>query len=179
MSNPAVESAAPLSLEEIELRLDQPLMDGGKPFPGTEGMTLREVEAEVLKGGRFLSYSWTVSVVVMSFRRSSDINFVPAAKMSGGGALGYSVMSLFLGWWGFPWGLIYTTASLVRNARGGYDHTEALLTYGVGEERAREVMMHAQPRQADVMLWGLRVGLVLLAVLLAYGIYSLSGPTTD
>jgi len=25
-----------------------------------------------------------------------------------------------LGWWGIPWGPIYTIASLVRNARGGY-----------------------------------------------------------
>ena len=32
-------------------------------------------------------------------------------------------MSALLGWWGFPWGFIYTPAVLVTNLKGGRDVT--------------------------------------------------------
>ncbi|MEJ6951234.1 hypothetical protein, partial [Natronospora cellulosivora (SeqCode)] len=31
----------------------------------------------------------------------------------------YSLLTLFLGWWGFPWGPIYTLESLKNNLKGG------------------------------------------------------------
>lgn len=159
------------SLEEIDQRLAAPILDNGKPFPGTEGMTLGEVEADVLAGGRFLAFSWTLSVVIMTFRRSTELRFVRAREMAGARALGFGVVSLLFGWWGFPWGLIHTPASLVRNARGGYDHTAPVLALLVGEERAREVMLVAQPRKADGMLWAFRGLLVAFAGFIAYFIY--------
>lgn len=134
-------------------------------------MTLGEVEAEVLSGGRFLAFSWTLSVVIMSFRRSSELRFFRAREMSGARAFGYGVVSLLLGWWGFPWGLIYTPASLVRNARGGYDHTALIMGLLVGEERAREVMLAASPRKPDGMLWAYRGLLVALCGFIAYFFY--------
>lgn len=171
MTPPPLPVSQSPSLEEIDQRLAAPIMDGGKPFPGTEGMTLGEVEAEVLSGGRFLAFSWTLSVVIMSFRRSSDFRFFRAREMSGTRAFGYGVMTLLLGWWGFPWGLIYTPASLVRNARGGYDQTAPIMGLLVGEERAREVMLAASPRKADGMLWAFRGLLVAFAGFIGYFIY--------
>jgi hypothetical protein len=134
-------------------------------------MTLGEVEADVLSGGRFLAFSWTLSVVIMSFRNSSGMRFFRAREMAGARAFGYGLLTLLLGWWGFPWGLIYTPASLVRNARGGYDHTAPVMALLVGEERAREVMLVAQPRKADGMLWAFRALLAVFCGLIAYFIY--------
>lgn len=51
----------------------------------------------------------------------------------------YSLMSLILGWWGIPWGPIYTIQTLWRNLRGGYRSTvgeilEELRTASAAEE---------------------------------------------
>jgi hypothetical protein len=32
----------------------------------------------------------------------------------------YSFVTLVCGWWGFPWGPVYTVQSLAKNASGGY-----------------------------------------------------------
>lgn len=48
----------------------------------------------------------------------------------------YSVLTLVLGWWGFPWGPIYTLGALGRNALGGErpDDLNADLLAAVGEQ---------------------------------------------
>ncbi|WP_256364380.1 hypothetical protein [Nostoc piscinale] len=37
-------------------------------------------------------------------------------------------MSLFLGWWGIPWGIIYTIQSVVTNLQGGKDVTPQVMS---------------------------------------------------
>ena len=37
--------------------------------------------------------------------------------------LRYSAISLLLGWWGIPWGPIWTISTMVSNFRGGKDVT--------------------------------------------------------
>lgn len=37
----------------------------------------------------------------------------------------YSLITLLFGWWGIPWGPIYTVQSLIKNARGGDKQTIA------------------------------------------------------
>ena len=58
----------------------------GKIVPGTEGLTLGEIREEVLKGGRFVIYTWVVSVIVMTFRRSSGIRFIRRLRKPSHGA---------------------------------------------------------------------------------------------
>ncbi|MBI2368690.1 MAG: hypothetical protein HYV08_00280, partial [Deltaproteobacteria bacterium] len=43
----------------------------------------------------------------------------------------YSAVTLLLGWWGIPWGPIYTLQTLVRNLRGGYRQTVSDLIGGI------------------------------------------------
>jgi len=53
------------------------------------------------------------------------------ADQVGGWLVGwmYSLVSLLLGWWGLPWGLIWTPTVVYRNLRGGHATTAgALLT---------------------------------------------------
>lgn len=160
----------PPSEEDIERYLNAPILVGGKPFPGTEGMTLTDIELDVLKGGRFLAFAWNISVVVLSFRQSTSLRYVPAGRMSGHHALGWSLCSLLFGWWGFPWGLIYTPACLWHNARGGYDHTRETLGLLLGADHAEAIMQQARPRKPDAMLRALHLLLLALGGLLIYGI---------
>lgn len=155
---PPLPPAAPISSAQDELAslMAQPLLVEGRPLAGTEGMTLGDVELDVLKGGRFLRFYWNVSVVVLSYRNTTALTYVRSNKSAGATALGWGVFSLAFGWWGFPWGVIYTPMSLWHNTRGGSDHTREVLTAYLGETHAGEILKQATPRKADAALWVLR-----------------------
>jgi hypothetical protein len=99
---------------------------------GTEGLTTEQIHLAVERGAKFVVYQYCVSVILMTYKRSSNVYFV----RPGNGALvpriGYSILSLFLGWWGFPWGPIYTVQALWNNAIGGIDLTPEILSSSVG-----------------------------------------------
>jgi hypothetical protein len=63
-----------------------------------------------------------------------------------GQAISYSLISLVAGWWGIPWGPIWTISTMITNAQGGKDLTLAVLTQRLGPARATQIM--AQRRQA-------------------------------
>jgi hypothetical protein len=94
---------------------------------GMEGMAPGQVADELRRGGRFVVYQYCISVIVLTFRRGSDIHFVRTGRGSVGAGLAYSALSAVVGWWGIPWGPIYTVQSLVTNFRGGKDVTQEVL----------------------------------------------------
>jgi len=63
----------------------------------------------------------------MSFKNGSDIYFVKSGESGFGYGIKYSLISLVLGWWGIPWGPIYTIWSLIANCSGGKDVTQEVL----------------------------------------------------
>jgi hypothetical protein len=42
---------------------------------------------------------------------------------------------LILGWWGFPWGFIYTPMVILKNFSGGEDVTERVMASMTGSSR--------------------------------------------
>lgn len=94
---------------------------------GIEGMTAAEINAEVAKGGKFVVYQYCISIVVMTFRRSSGVYFIKANENAVVVGAGYTLLSLVAGWWGIPWGPIYTIGALVTNFRGGKDVTKEIM----------------------------------------------------
>lgn len=92
-----------------------------------EGLTTDQINRELAQGAKFVIYHYTISIVVMTFRRSSDIYFVRAGEGGVGKGLPYVLLSLVLGWWGIPWGPIYTIQSLYYNLGGGKDVTQDVL----------------------------------------------------
>jgi hypothetical protein len=93
----------------------------------TGGMQPSEIRFEVDRGARFVVYQYAVSVLIMSFRRNSDVQFVRANQSRAVKSLPWTGLSLFLGWWGIPWGFIYTPQVLYRNLKGGTDVTPAVI----------------------------------------------------
>ena len=93
---------------------------------GIEGMSDMEVLAEVRKGGRFVIFMYCVSVVVMTFKRSSDVYFIKAGESSLKYSLPWTLLTLLVGWWGVPWGPIYSVQCLYKNLSGGEDVTSAV-----------------------------------------------------
>jgi hypothetical protein len=92
-----------------------------------EGLTLGDLQHEIDRGGKFVYYMYTISILVMTFKRTSDIYFVKGGESAAGKGLGFTMGSLVLGWWGIPWGPIYTIQSLATNLGGGKDVTALVM----------------------------------------------------
>jgi hypothetical protein len=98
-----------------------------KKIVGTEGMSREQIRAEVLRGAKFVVFQYCVSAVFVTFRRSSNVHLIRPGDGTGGRALPYTLVSLVLGWWGVPWGPIWTVATVYRNSRGGRDVTAQVI----------------------------------------------------
>jgi hypothetical protein len=94
---------------------------------GIEGMTPDQINAELAQGARFVMYQYCISIIVLTFRRGSDIHFIRHDQSRVTRGLGFVALTFLLGWWGIPWGPIYTIQSLVTDLRGGKDVTDAVL----------------------------------------------------
>jgi len=94
---------------------------------GMEGMDGRQLAFELQRGARFVIYQYCISILILTFRRPSNIYFVRVGESTVSRGLSFSLVSLLLGWWGIPWGPIYTIGSLMTNFRGGKDVTQEVL----------------------------------------------------
>jgi hypothetical protein len=93
---------------------------------GIQGMNPQQLALEVQRGGKFVQYQYCVSALVVTFKRGTDIYFVPAEQSRSMKGLGWTLLTLLAGWWGIPWGPIYSVQSLWVNLRGGHDLTPAV-----------------------------------------------------
>ena len=87
-----------------------------------------ELQQEIQQGGKFVIFQYCISVLVITFRRSSNIYFVRHEENAVVKGLPFTLLSLVLGWWGIPWGPIYTVQSVWVNFKGGRDVTSDVLT---------------------------------------------------
>ena len=94
-----------------------------------EGLTVEEINLELSRGAKFVIFRYCISIILMTFKRSSDIYFIKAGESTIKYSIGFTLLTFFLGWWGIPWGPIYTIGSLYRNMNGGKDITEEVLAF--------------------------------------------------
>jgi hypothetical protein len=95
---------------------------------GIEGMNVGDVQQQVQQGGKFVVFGYAMSFLVISLRRSSDVVFIKPGQSAVMRGLPYTLLSFFLGWWGFPWGLIYTPMVIIQNLGGGKDVTAEVMS---------------------------------------------------
>ena len=93
-----------------------------------DGLTNDQINRELAQGAKFVIFQFTISIVVMTFKRSSDIYFIRAHQSAALKSLPYTFLTFFLGWWGIPWGPIYSIGSLFSNLTGGKDITKEVLS---------------------------------------------------
>lgn len=94
-----------------------------------DGLTVADIKNEVDNGAKFVIYQYAISLVVITFKRSSDIYFVRNGENAVVKGLPYTLIAFFLGWWGIPWGPVYTIQSLAKNFGGGKDVTQEMLQH--------------------------------------------------
>lgn len=168
---PAPPSGPPPMPVQAEPAWDAPFSIEGHALSGTRGKTVRNVAEEAASGGRFVIYPYVFSLLILSFRRNSPITYIPPGRSGAGPAIGWSLVSMTVGWWGIPWGIIFTIGALWRNAAGGIDVTEPVLAQSIGPERA-DALLRQQPKRPAGGLWLARA--VILSPLILIGLLVVS-----
>lgn len=79
---------------------------------------------ELQRGSRIVMYQYCLSLLVVSLKRFSPVYVVKPEESAVTPGLPYVALALVAGWWGIPWGPIWTIQSVVINLRGGKDLTE-------------------------------------------------------
>ena len=95
---------------------------------GLDNMTVEEVNQELANGGKFVIFLYCFSLVVITFKRSSNIYFIKAGEGTFKKSIKFTLISFLVGWWGLPWGIIYTIESLITNFGGGRDMTSQVMS---------------------------------------------------
>ncbi len=91
---------------------------------GAEGMTEAELLAELRNGGKLVYFEYTISIILMTFKRPSAVHLIKKGESALVKGLPYTLLTLVLGWWGIPWGPIYVIMCLITNFGGGKDVTD-------------------------------------------------------
>ena len=94
---------------------------------GIENLSVDELNKELEQGGRFVIFEYCYSIIIMTVKHPTDIYFIKGNHSALRKSFGYTLLSLLLGWWGFPWGPIHTIGALVTNLKGGKDVTRDVI----------------------------------------------------
>jgi hypothetical protein len=97
-----------------------------------DGLSASDLQDEVSKGGRFVYYPFTVSLVFFTLKRTSDTYLVRAGETAIGKRMFFTMISLLFGWWGIPFGPKYAFRSIVTNLRGGKEVTDEVMATVAG-----------------------------------------------
>ena len=95
---------------------------------GLDNLTVEEVNKELANGAKFVVFLYCFSLLIVTFKRSSNIYFIKADEGTLKHSIKFTLTSLLLGWWGIPWGIIYTIQALITNFQGGRDMTEQVMS---------------------------------------------------
>ena len=91
------------------------------------GLSGPDLQSAVAQGGRFVVFQYCVSILIMTFKRSSSIYFIRPGESAAARGLPFALISLIAGWWGIPWGPIWTLTTIATNLSGGKDVTREIL----------------------------------------------------
>ena len=82
-----------------------------------------EEDAQSADGARYVVFEYCISLAAVTLRRPTRPVRLRPGQRAWLRGLPYCLVSLLFGWWGLPWGVIYTPLTIVSNLRGGCDIT--------------------------------------------------------
>jgi hypothetical protein len=105
------------------------------------GLSADDLQREVDAGGKFVYFPYTISLLFVTLKRSSGVYLIRKGSNAGAKSIPYILVSLILGWWGIPYGPLYTIESIRDNFNGGKDVTDDVMAtvagYALFEETQR------------------------------------------
>jgi len=103
-----------------------------------EGLSAYDLQKEAQKGARFIYYAFTISLIVVTLKRTSGVYMVRDGEHASAKGLPYTILSVLFGWWGIPFGPKYTLQSIRTNINGGKDVTDEVMATVAGHILFRE-----------------------------------------
>jgi hypothetical protein len=85
--------------------------------------TPQVLEPDAAAGDRLVQFEYCISLVVITLRRTSSVYRLRPRELGLVKGLPFTLVTLLFGWWGVPWGIIYTPLALLTNLSGGRDLT--------------------------------------------------------
>lgn len=92
-----------------------------------ETLVSEEVRSRLLQGARAVRFEYCISFLIATVRRRSAVYITESWQERYIRGMGYNVVTLLLGPWGVPWGLIGTARSIWTNLTGGIDTSAEVL----------------------------------------------------
>jgi hypothetical protein len=93
------------------------------PLPPSVIQVIPDLRENADDSGRWVVFEYCISLVAVTLRRPSRPFCVKPGQWAWVRGLPYTGISLLLGWWGLPWGVIYTPVTIYTNLCGGCDIT--------------------------------------------------------
>jgi hypothetical protein len=93
-----------------------------------DGLSLKEIKGLIQQGAKFVIFPYAISIIIMSFKRNSSIYFIRPNENSFKYSYAHFGVNILFGWWGIPWGPIYTIGALFSHITGGKDITQIVLS---------------------------------------------------
>lgn len=97
-----------------------------------EGLSAKDLQRRVDFGAKFIYFSYTISFLIVTFRRTSGVYLIHPGKNATGKGFFFSLLSFVLGWWAIPFGPKYTIAAIHSNLSGGKDVTSEVMSVVAG-----------------------------------------------
>ena len=94
---------------------------------GIADLTPETIARELAHGARFVAFEYCISFIFASTRRFTSPYLLRPGELGLVRGLPFSLLSMLVGWWGIPWGVVYTPLVLVTNFSGGRDATNEVL----------------------------------------------------
>jgi hypothetical protein len=111
-----------------------------------DGLSARDLQREASAGARFVYFPFTVSLVIVTFKRTSGVYLIRPADHKLTKAFPFILLSFLFGWWGIPFGPKLTLQSIRSSLGGGKDVTEEVMSTVAGHILFRE----SQAAKADL-----------------------------
>lgn len=93
-----------------------------------ENITFEGLKQEIVQGGKFIVYSYCISLFfAVTLRRISPAYLVPASGPAKNIKNKYNLYNYLFGWWQIPVGLPATFRNIKINNQGGLDVTEDIM----------------------------------------------------
>jgi hypothetical protein len=97
-----------------------------------DGLSAMDLQREADKGAKFVYFTYTISLLVVTFKRTSGVYLIRAGESTAARASRFTLLSSLFGWWGIPFGPKYTLESIRTNAKGGKDVTDEVMATVAG-----------------------------------------------
>ena len=106
-----------------------------------EGLSADDLQEEANRGGRFVYYVFVISLIVVTFKKTSGVYLIRSGENAVIKGIPYILLSFFFGWWGIPFGPKFTLESMLTNWRGGKDVTDDVMATVEGHLLFRELQV--------------------------------------